>query len=297
MKLEPMDIRSALQNPPPELDFILPGLQPASVGTVVGAGGVGKTTFLLQLAACCGAGHSGHPLQSRTPTPGRVVYLAAEESRDVLGARLHAISQALMSPTGFPPDDVLALLEENLCILPASGREVHLVRHEEPTAFLDQMEETGEGARLIIIDPLRRLHDGEENSSAVMTQVVQVLESLAKRTGAAVLVAHHMNKGAGFYGTNDAASASRGSSALTDAVRWQINLSPMSEQESKSLSIDSERNCYVRLDYAKTNYAPPRPSLWLKRDSGGVLREIDIQRGFTSIAKKAPSKDRSRHYV
>jgi predicted ATP-dependent serine protease len=48
-KIIPLGIRAALSANAPTLDFVLPGLTAGSVGTVVGAGGVGKTTLLTQL--------------------------------------------------------------------------------------------------------------------------------------------------------------------------------------------------------------------------------------------------------
>lgn len=50
MSMRALNIRTALHGAPPLLDFVLPGLTPGSVGTIVGAGGVGKTTLLMQVA-------------------------------------------------------------------------------------------------------------------------------------------------------------------------------------------------------------------------------------------------------
>ena len=298
MKPHSLNIRKLLETAPPVLDFVLPGLLAGSVGTVVGSGGVGKTTFLLQVAMDKSANTSNaSDIFPNAETPGRVVFIAAEESAEILSVRLHAIWGK--SGTGEPPsveaaiasESEIALMEANLHIVPLGGHDVLLVKDGCPTEFFEQLCEFCKGARLVIIDPLRRLHDGDENSSAAMTQVVQVLESLAKRTGAAVIATHHMNKTAGFTEKTDSASASRGSSALTDAVRWQINLSNISENDAKAYCFTDERRSCLRLDFAKTNYAAPLPHIWMKREDGGALTRFEPQK---SPRTTSSGKNRSK---
>lgn len=295
MKIAPLDIRATLNNPPPKLDFVLPGLLAGSAGTIVGSGGVGKTMLLMQVATAIATGTSNlHALASSAATPSRVVFIAAEEPADILRLRLKAISRLQNSDSFQLPElssvlteQTVELMEKNLQLIPAAGQSVFLTKNGEPTDFYEELCKFCKGARLVIVDPLRRLHDGDENSSAAMTGVVQVLESLAKRTDAAVIAAHHMNKGAAFAGTADAASASRGSSALTDAVRWQLNLSLMTEQEAAAFGMSSERKSYVKLDYAKTNYAAPQPTIWLKRLDGGALIQAIPEKESKGVKNKS----------
>lgn len=284
MNIRPLNIRSALTSAPPALDFVLPGLLSGTAGTIVGSGGVGKTTLLLQLSMALSSNMlvRGHIL-SMASQPSRVVFVAAEESADIMRIRLHAINESMKQQASIlsleTAEDTVTLLENNLSLLPAAGHSVSLLRNGEPTVFFEELCKFCHGARLVVIDPLRRLHDGDENNSAAMTQLVQLLESLAKQTGAAVIAAHHVNKGAAFAGVSDMAAASRGSSALTDAVRWQVNLSGMSESEAKIFGLTAERKSYLRLDFAKANYMPPQPTIWMKRLEGGTLTHVDLTSG------------------
>lgn len=296
-KISPLDIRAALSAEAPTLDFVLPGLTAGSVGTVVGAGGVGKTMLLTQLgmAVATGSPVFDNPLTPRS-APARVVLIAAEESSDILRIRLHAInkwmglqSKKSSGSTVGAAGDFTALLEKNLLLVPAAGQSVALVHQGATTEFFETLCKFCAGARLIIIDPLRRLHDGDENSSSAMTQIVQVLEALAKHTGAAVIAAHHVGKASMFNETTDSAAASRGSSALTDAVRWQVNLSGMSEKEARLYRLSGQQKSYAHIDFSKANYIPPVPTMWLKRLDGGVLTHT-ILNGASAAARQGGQK-------
>lgn len=283
MSMRALNIRTALNGAPPVLDFVLPGLTPGSVGTIVGAGGVGKTTLLMQVATALSIdAPAAGGVFAPTGEPRRVVLLAAEESTDILTIRLHAINTWLKKEDIGQPSlletDVherrIELMEKNLHLVAAAGTSVQLLKDGEPTEFFESLCEFCRDARLIIIDPLRRLHDGDENSSAAMTQIVQLLECLAKRTRAAVIAVHHVSKAAMLSGVADSAAAARGSSALTDAVRWQLNLSGMSEGESQKFGVTGQHKSFLRLEFAKANYVAPQPTIWLRRLEGGVLTRV-----------------------
>jgi hypothetical protein len=75
-----LDIMTAFENDPPELDFVLPGYLTGTVGALVAPGATGKSFFALEAAmsiACSVAG--GDLLGLQPPRSGRVVYLAGEE--------------------------------------------------------------------------------------------------------------------------------------------------------------------------------------------------------------------------
>lgn len=275
MKMQSIDIRSVLNSPPPALDFVLPGLLAGTVGMIVGPGGVGKTTFLIQLAMSLAAGNSiGCGLPFKTKAPGKVVLVAAEETASILSHRLHAIYRYVMEELsasfldGVAPASVMDSWTQNLCIVPTSSASHYLTKGDEATQFYKDLCALAKGARLIIVDPLRRLHGGDENDSSAMTDVVQTLERLARQTGAAVVVAHHANK-VFVSGAGNAASASRGSSALTDGVRWQLNLSrPPGDSEEGS---DGALRSIAQLEFVKTNYLAPQRPVLLRRTFDGVL--------------------------
>lgn len=266
MLLKPLDLTWAIQAQLPRLDFVLPGLIPGSLGLLVATGGTGKSFLALDCAVSLALGRpvAGGLFPARTPS--KVVYLAAEETERQIAERLRGMLRL---------DEHTDAFFKNLILLPMSGENCRLVANGKRTELLKELTALSAGARLIILDPIRRLHNGEENDSADMTQLVIAFESLAKSTGAAVLGLHHANRASA--SDNSSQHASRGSTALVDGARWQINLSRMDEKTADAFGVsDAERISYIALDFAKANYLPPRSRCWLKRqiDGGLTLTEL-----------------------
>ena len=309
-----LDLRKVLSTSPPPLAHVLPGLLEATVGMVAATGGTGKTTFFLQLGMaaalggplCGGLFDDVSPDCARPTEPGRVVFVAAEESANLMAHRLHAAAADAFS-SDYPLLDLtermamLDLLAANLRVFPMLGKPRTLLideEHEPTEAFL-QLEEACKGASLVLLDPIRQFHRGDENDSWNMTAVVQTLQRLASRTGAAVLLAHHTNRASTNMGTAETAGAARGSTALTDGVRWQLNLSRPGRAFCDAYGLRAgEESGYVRADISKANYlAPCRPVL-LQRMHGGALRLVRplvAARGMykPTAAKRGPARAKS----
>ncbi|SAL82715.1 Regulatory protein RepA [Caballeronia choica] len=279
-----LDVRRTLTTQPPALDYVLPGLLAGTVGLLVAPGAMGKTTLLTQLACdiAAGAPVGGGILTSGLLNPAgeRVVFFLAEESKAIMHHRLQAALAGVATMPAFQTkssrDCLAERLATNLCIYPlaGSGQRLHCVDGDgSVTDELKAMLGACEGARLVIIDPLRRFHAGEENDSAHMSTVVSAVEYLARRTGAAVILSHHANRSSVAIGTGDQASAARGSSALTDGVRWQANLSSVSDRMALQFPVaNAERHLYVQLDVSKANYMAGKEAIVLRRNpASGAL--------------------------
>lgn len=267
MPLQPLDLTWALTAPMPPLDFVLPGLLPGTFGLVVAPGATGKSQLALDVAASLSLGRTVAGGLFPANRPGKVVFLAGEESDRLLAERIRSLLQ--LDEQGDPR------LHDNLILLPMAGESCTLLADGRPTSLYDELRTIAQGARLVIIDPLRRMHGGDENNSSDMTRFVVAMEQLAKATGAAVVGLHHANRAS----TADTSSqnAARGSSALVDGARWQLNLSRMDEKTAEQHMIsETERPQYVALDFAKTNYLPPRSRCWLRRGSGGRFSLVQL---------------------
>jgi hypothetical protein len=73
----------------------------------------------------------------------------------------------------------------------------------------------------IVLDNLRRLAEGDENSSADMTPAMEGIEHIKDETGAAVLLLHHVGKSPG---RSNSVYASRGSTAIPGFVDYQLGV-------------------------------------------------------------------------
>jgi len=301
---KPLDLRPMLTQSPPKLNHILPGLLAGTVGALVAPGGTGKTMLLLQTALAvatatplCGGLFDDVPPECARPiTPLKVVFVTAEEPEEVIWHRLHAAMRQLL-PSTHPlldknaAEELLDMLARNLHVYAMLGKPGTTLFDGDHarTLALQQLTEACDGAGLVLLDPLRQFHRGDENDSGAVTAVVQGLQALAARTGASVVVAHHTNRVSTNMGTGDTAGAARGSTALTDGVRWQLNLSRVSKEVAREHGINAgDEGRFVRVDFAKVNYLPPLPSRILKRGAGGALSVYALDTVRRSENSRAP---------
>lgn len=128
-----------------------------------------------------------------------------------------------------------------------------------------------EQADLLVCDPLAELHDSEENDNTAMRQVVAAFRTLAQRLHMAVMILHHDRKGTSTPGDMDRV---RGASSISGAVRVMLTLTTMTAEEAGGFGIPAdERRSYIRIDSAKSNYAPAQEAEWYK------LTAIEIENG------------------
>jgi len=297
----------SLLSDPPALSHVLPGLLVGTVGLLAAPGGKGKTMFLLQLAAamalgrpiCGGLFEFGGKDTCRRTAPSKVVVLLAEESAAIVNHRLHTILTSMMlggSPLLPHKEDLdlLETLQRNLVVLPCAdhGRPTLFDRDGKTTWIYEQLQQLSQGANLVLLDPLRQLHNGDEIDSGYMTEVMSSLQRIVAGTSGALMVAHHTSQASSVADYGDRAQAARGSTAITDAVRFQLNLSTPTEKWLLSKGIGyADTDHLLRVDVAKANHLPPVPTQILLRGPGGVLRqakqhELQLRIGASSRARK-----------
>jgi RecA-family ATPase len=212
---------------------------------------------------------------------GQVVIIGAEDENE----EFHRRFDRLLQPSVLDRDliDTIDLLKKNLFIVPRVGED-NLMTSDHGgevthTGLVDRLALAVAGAenlRLIVIDPVARFRGGEENAAEDTTRFVEEAERLAKLTGAAVLLVHHANKLSIQSGEQNQAAA-RGSSALSDGVRLQINLSPMGEKEKDDIPGVAEDERVMKALITKTNYSIAGDTILLRRDDVGRLMRIDVK--------------------
>lgn len=285
---------------------------------LVAPGGTGKTQALMQLSVAVATGHPWLETY-RVEQPGPVLAILGEEDDDESHRRLTLCVDAL----GLWEDkDVMAALGRNLHVLPVYGRDVGLLSESaretafthdlhrllknsgalpvygrtvgwpaeraRETAFTHDLhrllENSGVDWRLVILDPASRFMGPEcETDNKEATTWIECLERLTKVAGnPTVLFAHHTNKGALAGGETDQ-SVARGSSALTDGVRWQANLEVVRLKDEAAWGKVDPSRCTLRV--VKNNYGPRMEPLKLTRsgEHGGFLHP-------TSGGRSAPTR-------
>lgn len=261
-----------ISNPPPDRKWLFKDVLPLkTAGIIVSPGGMGKTYFVMQLAASVA---SGLPFAGawEVGEKGSALLLLAEDDDEELHRRTEVIFTNLAMKQDFPALTgfrnalyVRSMVGEN-CLMTVRMNTGEV----EQTDFADRLIATVKGLpdlRLIVIDPASRFRGGDENKAEDTTRFVQALEKIVQATGANVLVVHHTHK----LG-DSTQTAARGSSALTDGVRWQANLSKLTSQDRKDRKIPVEADqYYLKVTISKSNYAAPRLPLILKRGDDGYL--------------------------
>ncbi|SDI94303.1 helicase RepA family protein [Halomonas qinghailakensis] len=280
-----IDLMWAFENEPPPLDFIWSGFLSGTVGALVAPGATGKSYWALEAAMCIASSvPGGDVLQLNPSKTGRVIYLAGEDPEPVLLRRIHAIGKHL-SPAA------RAAIAKNLVLESIMGKGLNIMDERHMQRILDFCQ----GARLIVLDTLSRVHHLDENSNGEMAQLVSRLEQIAYLTGASVLYLHHVNKNSARDGQTGQQQAARGASALIDNARWCGFVERMTEEKAELLSDrtfdrrpigDDRRKYFLRFGTSKINYGEEMDDRWYERQAEGVLIPIELVPAKQENAKK-----------
>lgn len=281
-----IDILQCYQTQPPPLEFVLPGFAPATIGSIVSPGGSGKSILALQLAHLIGGGVDLLGFGS-FPT-GRVIYLSAEDGKTIFHHRLHAIGTKLNN-------DQRDACAQNIIIEDLTAHDPDLAHPQ----WVESLENAAQDTRLLILDTLRAFHKWDENSATAMAQVISTLKNIAARSRCTILFLHHISKALA-QSQGDSQQAARGSSVLTDNIRWQSYLVNMTKNEAENLTdnlnglpIGAEnRSFYVRFGVSKQNYGIPFEEKWFHRGQGGILEPVRLE-----PTEKRSSKNQRRNRI
>lgn len=206
----PLDLRDLASREPPErLWAILYWIAMGHAHLLVGLGGIGKSTLLMQLAACLAIGRD---FIDRIERPFRVLVWLCEDDADEIWRRMVAIARWLDVP--------LDTFAERLVIVPRLGLDnVLMTAAYGRIAFTRtlaelraQAEDTG--AEVVILDNVAHLFGGDENSRHDVTTFINGLQGALP--GRAVILAAHPSRAEG--------SEYSGSAAWENACRARLFL-------------------------------------------------------------------------
>lgn len=266
-------------------DLIWPGFRNGTIGALVSSGGVGKSYYAIQQAMKVATGIDEYTKR------GGVLYLPAEDHIDDIGERVQSIAKAWeLTP------DQLDLLDANFHVWPLMGDSPDLLEKlaNEDRPLVNSICSIAksfklDNLRLIIFDTLRRFSYADENSGAEMSHLLGVMENLASRLRCSCIYLHHATKNATLNGNLGSQHAARGSSVLTDNIRYVEYMQMMTEDEADKLGVAEQdgtvkqaisgARCYfIRWGVSKQNYGKPVPDMWYQRQDNGVLKPVQLGR-------------------
>lgn len=281
LKLPVLTLRDALTREVNSYDYVLPSLPRGKVGMLAAAGGTGKSFWTLQAciqvttSGCCNFDLSGAEMDGGAEKVGSALIVSLEDEMDDLTHRLQSIQKYWNTEETQKQwiDDIADV--DFFQMLPLSGLGLSLFNDycdaTDTARLVYKHAKTMHNLRLIVVDTLRRSHDGDENSNGQMSKVLRLFEKIGKGLNCSVLLVHHENKAA-LKDSDAGSSALRGASAIVDNARWVMRMQIMTQSEASARNIDDdERRAWIRVTNEKTNYGPIQPAKWLKRNDLGVL--------------------------
>ncbi len=185
-----------LEDQPPDRHWLVEPLWGRNaVGIVGGEPKCGKSFLALDMAVAVAA---GTPCLRHFPVcqTGPVLLFAAEDAPPIVRTRIAGICKAARTP--FETLDMAVITAPGLRLDHATDRE----RLTDTVARIRP--------RLLVLDPLVRLHSVDENAVAEMAPILAFLRQLQRTHGAAILLVHHARKTA----ASRPGQALRGSSEL-----------------------------------------------------------------------------------
>lgn len=249
------------------IDFIITGLEKGEVGSLISAGGTGKSMIGLELSMKMALGLPS--LLTNKPTSRNVCYLSLEDKIKGVSNRTKRIAKHMQLKSYD-----LKALKQNLRVIVDSINVGSNKTELNALPILDLFVGK-ESPDLLIIDTARRLHHLNENDSADMSAFISLLEAVGEHLGCAVLLLHHASKsstGAKARGEEVGSEAARGSGAIVDNGRgtWYLYKMPRKEADNLNLT-EEERQNYLILDHTKCNAERSQKRKILKRNNKGII--------------------------
>lgn len=249
----------------PAPDCIVEDYLYADVGLLIAPGGTGKTTLILFEAVHIVLGLPFFGLEVRKP--GAFLILTAEDSREMLVARLREICEAMRLTA-----EQKNIVAQRVLISDVSGDGLRLTEVYEGVVMPSPvLGEIVGGCRqiapvLVTIDPAVSFGVGESRVNDAEQGLVEAGRRLRRELNCCVRYIHHTGKANARERTTDQYSG-RGGSAFADGARMVAVLQRMTADEwLKETACElAEGDTGLRLVRPKLSYAAPQPDIFIRR--------------------------------
>jgi RecA-family ATPase len=272
----------------------------ADVGVLIAPGGTGKTTLTLYEATHIALGLPLYGL--RVFRAGPVVILTAEDSREMLVARLRRITEAL----SLTPDQ-LDKVRSRVLISDVSGEGLRLTEMLDdvvrPSVFADTLADRLRDLApvVVVIDPAVSFGVGESRVNDAEQGLIEAARRLRRALNCCIRYVHHSGKQNARDKTTDQYSG-RGGSAFADGARMVHVLQPLDASAwHKATGTDlTPGDSGLILARPKISYCPPQGDILLQR-FGYLFEQVeaaesdpmgDLQRDAETILAAVRELDR-----
>ncbi len=229
--------------PIPEMEWIVDGIIPSgSVVMLSGDGGTGKSLLTLQLSVCLALGRQ---FIACPTVQCKVFAVYCEDEPDEIQRRLSDVVKHHGSNFSEIEDfSFICRVGENTEFLQRNqyGKAVG------PSQFYLDVRRAAKasGARLVILDGLHDLFDGNENSRPEARQFINMLRRIALDISGAVLLCAHPSVAGMSSGTGSA-----GSTAWNNAVRSRVYFTRVKDSDGKEEDVDARVLKTMKSNYSK----------------------------------------------
>ena len=239
-----------------------------AVGFIGGTPKSGKTWLAIELAVAVA---TGRPCLGRYPVRGQghVLLYAAEDTPEDIKYRTLAIAQA----RGVEDLERLAV-----GLIAATGLLLDEPKHRERLACTIDKH----SPRLLILDPLTRIHHSDENSAADVGHILAFLRNLQRKYELAIVLVHHVRKSAATH----PGQALRGSGDLhawSDSNLYLLRSKGRLLLQAEHRAHPSTDPVYVEL---KTEPAPHLHILTNGKAKNQTLQDPLVQRVLDTLSQR-----------
>ena len=292
----------ALPESPKPRQWIVPGFIPAGcLSLLYGPGGAGKTLLAMMLAVCiaCDLLFFG----KRLPRNIRPVLYLCEDDVDEFHRRMEAICRGL--GVSFREDVIPRIMLANQVGEPDKLLVTMGEAGAMPTYKLEDLRNLvlRDGERvLFIVDPLVKIHDGQENDRFDADAVLTCLERTLCHDGSSALVLGHPSKSSHASGSSGWTNAAR--SVLLMGRKWWIDEKKPDRKDPTQVAIF--KGNYASADLRETiEFIEEGESgwwRWIDHDSLEARRKnenlvIDIIRNCQASEVNLSPKPRANKYI
>jgi len=255
----------------------------ADVRLMIAPGGTGKTTLMLHEAICIALGLPlwGHDIGR----PGTVVILTAEDSREMLTARLRSMAHAM----NLAPEQA-AMIMERVRLSDVSGLGFKLTVVEDDVVLpSDKIDMLIAGLiplkpSMVVIDPAVSFGVGESRVNDAEQGLIEAARRLRNGLNCCVQYIHHTGKANARERSVDQ-YAGRGGSAFADGSRMVCVMAPIGRDEwllaTGQLLLEGEHA--IRLALPKLSYCAPQQDILIRR-TGYLFEHVErAENGNTAV--------------